>query len=190
MSKPLKTWRVGTLVYDRRALFNVFFWMLWGDFCLNLMDSGVATTVPLVQLRKFGASKMTIGLLTGSAVELMGTLACLFRVFATAGSFVFSRFLLNYSEDYPGPICLGAAGLYLLAFLLMCFMVKEGKYPPPSPPEGRGFDRAITAIQRYARECYSLPYYWKYYLFTFCFICGFRPFRDFLLLYGKETLKI
>src|SRR5438552_3205468 len=71
MSEPVKIWRVGTLVYDRRALFNVFFWMLWGDFCLNLMDSGVATTVPLIQLRKFGASKMTIGLLTGSAVELM-----------------------------------------------------------------------------------------------------------------------
>ena len=49
-----KTWAVGTLVYDRRALYNVFFWMLWGDFCLMLMDSGVAPNLVTLQLGKQG----------------------------------------------------------------------------------------------------------------------------------------
>ena len=51
-----KTWRVGTLTYTRPQLVNVFFWMLWGDFCLNLMDSGVQPNVIPLQLKKYGAS--------------------------------------------------------------------------------------------------------------------------------------
>ena len=290
---PEKTWHVGTLVYDRPKLFNVFFWMLWGDFCLNLMDSGVAPNLAIVQLKKYGASATTIGLLTGTAVELMsmigvavistssdrhrgwlgrrmpymlwatpplaiflaamgfapqwaekvqrampgllgglsaggltitvfaffylgyrffdlfpqsvyyylwtdviphelmGTFACLFRVFATAGTLLFNLLLLKHVEDKPGLICLLAAGLYLVTFLLLCFMVKEGSYPPPEPPpQGTFIERSGRSIARYIRESYSLAFYWKYYLFTLCFMCGFRPFRDFLLLYGKETLKI
>ena len=56
-----RIWRVGTLVYDRSALLNVFFWMLWGDFCLNLMDSGVTPTLVPLQLKKVGATDATIG---------------------------------------------------------------------------------------------------------------------------------
>ena len=45
--------------------------MLWGDFCLNLMDSGVQPNVIPLQLKKYGASMSAIGFLTGSVVELM-----------------------------------------------------------------------------------------------------------------------
>src|SRR5881227_454854 len=68
---PCKTWRVGTLVYDRKALFNVFFWMLWGDFCLNLMDSGVGTSLVLLQLKRYGASNSTIGFVQGTVIEVL-----------------------------------------------------------------------------------------------------------------------
>jgi hypothetical protein len=123
--------------------------------------------------------------------ELMGTFACLFRVFATGGTLMFNLFLLKHAEDKPGLICLLSAGLYLATFLLLCFRVKEGAYPPPEPPPpGRFVERMTRSIGRYVRESYSLAFYWKYYLFTFCFMCGFRPFSNFLLLYGKETLKI
>src|SRR4051812_40878384 len=33
-----KPYKVGTLAYDRRGLVTVFVWLLWGDFCLYLMD--------------------------------------------------------------------------------------------------------------------------------------------------------
>src|ERR1041384_5363325 len=65
------TWRVGTLTYDRRGLFNVFFWMLWGDFVLNVMDSGVASSVATVQLSKYHASKTLIGFINGTFVEIL-----------------------------------------------------------------------------------------------------------------------
>src|SRR3954470_1374662 len=66
-----KTWRVGTLTYTRPQLANVFFWMLWGDFCLNLMDSGVGSSLVLLQLRRHGASNHTIGFVQGTVIEVL-----------------------------------------------------------------------------------------------------------------------
>jgi nitrate/nitrite transporter NarK len=104
---------------------------------------------------------------------------------------LFNLFLLKYSEDRPALICLIAAGMYLAVFVLLCLRVKEGAYPPPEPPPpGPPLQRTARNIRRYVRESYSLAFYWKYYLFNLCFMCGFVPFRDFLLLYGKETLKM
>src|SRR6266513_3143259 len=71
-----KTWRVGTLVYDRRALVNVFIWMLWGDFCLFLMDGGIGRTLVPLQLKKFGASNTLIAVINKSLVELIVLVLC------------------------------------------------------------------------------------------------------------------
>jgi MFS family permease len=123
--------------------------------------------------------------------ELMGTFASLFRMCATAGSLLFNKYLLERIADHPGPICLLAAALYLVTFVLLCFMVKEGSYlDPEPPPPGGPIERFTRAARRYARECYSLAYYWKFYLFTLCFMCGFVPFRGFLLLYGKRVMTM
>lgn len=56
-----KIYRVGTLVYTRAALFQVMFWMLWGDFCFQLLESLPGAVIPL-QLRWEGASDTLIGL--------------------------------------------------------------------------------------------------------------------------------
>ncbi len=56
-----KLYRVGTLTYTRAALFQVMFWMLWGDFCFQLLESLPAAVIPL-QLRWEGASDTLIGL--------------------------------------------------------------------------------------------------------------------------------
>src|SRR4051812_1796613 len=71
MERGEKTWHVGSLSYSLPGLVNVFFWMLWGDFCLNLMDSGVQPNVIPLQLKKYGASMSAIGFLTGTVVEVM-----------------------------------------------------------------------------------------------------------------------
>ena len=62
-----KTWCVGTLTYNKSQLVNVFIWMLWGDFCLFLMDSGVGRTLVPLQLKKFGASNTLM--LAGKGVK-------------------------------------------------------------------------------------------------------------------------
>jgi hypothetical protein len=69
-----RTWRVGTLQYNSAELGKVFFWLLWGDFCLTLMDGGVATSVVSLQLKKLGASNTVIGLLNGTVIALLSAL--------------------------------------------------------------------------------------------------------------------
>ena len=288
-----RVWRVGTLAYTPGGLGNVFGWMLWGDFCLSLMDFGVVPNLVPLQLKKYGASGMMIGFITGTVMELMstvmvavvstwsdrhrgplgrrmpfllwatpplalclvvlgfspqlaawlkgaapgllagfnigaltigtmtvaltaykffdivpqsvyyylwpdviparlmGTFTSLFRVVGTLGTILFNWKLIKYVETHPQWICLLAAGLYLFSFLMLVLMVREGDYPPPeSPPEGTFPERAIKTVRRYVRECYSHAYYWKIYGFNLLFVCGLAPFRQFLILYAKNTLHI
>jgi len=56
---------VGTLEYTKWGLVSVFFWMLWGDFCLSLMELVIPKLLPLT-LKDMGASNKTIGLLVGT----------------------------------------------------------------------------------------------------------------------------
>src|SRR5579872_866436 len=284
-----RAWRVGTLIYNRRTLVNVFIWMLWGDFCLYLMDAGVGNNLILLQFKKFGASNTLIAVVKTSLVELlilvlcpivstwsdrhrsrlgrripfmlyatpvlalflmlvglsptiavwiksisphflasiplagltialltvtyagykfcdifpqsvyyylwadvippgvMGTFTCLFRVFSTLGVWVFNRYLLKYCDDHPAAICIGAASLYVVSFLLLCTQVKEGEYPPPPPAAtGPPVPRTVEYVKRFFRECFSNSFYWKYYLCLLCFNVGFTPFRDYLIFYGKD----
>jgi hypothetical protein len=55
---------VGTLAYTRGALLQVVFWMLWGDFFFQLLES-LPTITPLL-LRWHGASDSTIALVSGT----------------------------------------------------------------------------------------------------------------------------
>ena len=59
-----KLYRVGTLTYTKAMLVQVVFWMLWGDFFFQLLESMVTVT-PLL-LRWHGASDTLIGLVGGS----------------------------------------------------------------------------------------------------------------------------
>ena len=56
-------YRVGTLTYTKGALLQVMFWMLWGDFFFQLLETITPALMPL-QLRWEGASDTMIGLLT------------------------------------------------------------------------------------------------------------------------------
>lgn len=245
-----REWRVGTLTYNRGQLANVFFWLLWGDFCLALMDNGVALQAVNLQLKKLGASNAAIGFLNGTVMsimsaflvtivstasdrtrsrmgrrmpyllwatpplavflmgigfsaqlagmlknvwpagaaglawvaghllpgvgslpgeaalvigmmtvmitlyklcdlfpqsiyyylwadvvppQLMGSFVCLFRVVAAVGIFIFERYLLKYADTHPEWVYVGAGVLYLVSFIAMSLIVKEGEYPPPPP---------------------------------------------------------
>ncbi|MFT3785220.1 MAG: MFS transporter [Tepidisphaeraceae bacterium] len=63
---------VGTLRYSREQLLSVFFWMLWGDLCVNVMETIIPRLVPL-HLERLKASSFVMGLVIGvpSFVELI-----------------------------------------------------------------------------------------------------------------------
>lgn len=66
-----KIWTVGTLVYTVGGLCILFFWLLLGDFALNLRDRSVGPTVQLF-LKREGASDTVMALLLSSIPPFLG----------------------------------------------------------------------------------------------------------------------
>jgi maltose/moltooligosaccharide transporter len=66
-----KRYSVGTLCYTKGALLKVMFWLLWGDFCLMIMESLLPNVVPL-QLRWSGAHDSLVGFLSQGLPAFIG----------------------------------------------------------------------------------------------------------------------
>lgn len=63
--------RKGTLEYTAAGLVLLFFYMLWGDLCIQLMEYDVPNILPL-QLRELGSSNTLIALIAGTIPALFG----------------------------------------------------------------------------------------------------------------------
>jgi MFS family permease len=122
--------------------------------------------------------------------KLMGTFACLFRVCSTAGVYVFNRWLIKHCDDHPGALCVGAGALYMITFVLLCFMVKEGDYPPPEPRKSGGIRRVWESVRAFVDECFTHAFYWKIYLYNLFFMVGFIPCARLLILYATTDLHM
>jgi len=87
----------------------------------------------------------------------------LFKVVGSGSGALYSYFVFKYANTHMQEIFLGAALLYLAAFGLMCWKVKEGSYPPPPPNLGKqpGF---LAALRTYATECFTHRFYWFFFL--------------------------
>ena len=77
----------------------------------------------------------------------------------------------------------GIALIYLVAFLLMCLMVREGGYPPPEPPKK-------NPVAAYFRECFSLKFYRWFFLGIACNEASTVCRTMFNLLFAKNTLSL
>jgi maltose/moltooligosaccharide transporter len=109
---PPKTWTVGSITYTRPQLIHVFFWLLWGDFCLTIMDGFVMGPVLTLQMKAAGASNAAIGFLNGTVMAIMSAL--LVSVIGTASDRHRGRLgrrmpFLLWSTP-PLAICLGLVG--------------------------------------------------------------------------------
>jgi Na+/melibiose symporter-like transporter len=93
---------------------------------------------------------------------VMARFLSLFRVVGTAAGFVFSRYMFGYVETHRKAIFIGAAMIYLVSFMLMCWRVEEGEYPPPDPDFNQ--PGLIKTIRTYLRECFGIPIYRHYFL--------------------------
>jgi Na+/melibiose symporter-like transporter len=114
--------------------------------------------------------------------EMMGRFTSLFRVVATLGGVIFHKWILGYADTHPGAVYIGCGLLYMSAFMLMCMIVKEGEYPPPPPKQ----KRAAGALAMWFKECFSIRYYWNYYLSFACFRWAWIPFNALLINYATE----
>jgi hypothetical protein len=100
--------------------------------------------------------------------EYLGRFISAFRVVGTAGMFTFNKWVLPMAETHFREIFVGAACLYLFAFLLICWRVREGPYPPP-PPVDRSKGIVWGAIKDYIRTCFSDRLFLFFFATNACF---------------------
>lgn len=279
----LPRWFVGTLAYTTGGLVLLFFWLLLGDFALNLRDRSISPMIQLM-LENEGVSDTAMALLISSLPPLLGLLItpivsyrsdrlrsrwgrripflivptplaalamvgiaftpalagalhealaprfdratcviavfgvfwtcfevaaivslsvfgglindvvprpvlgrffALFRAVSLMDGILFNYFLIKHAEAHSTLMFIAIAVVFGVGFVLMCFMVKEGTYPPPpvmDGPERAGFFHATSA---YFRECFTHRYYlWIFATFTLAHLT-FLPINLFSIRYAK-----
>lgn len=120
--------------------------------------------------------------------ELMARFLALFRVVGTLGTFVFSWYLFPHVVEHRQVVCAGIGFTYLAAFLLMCWRVKEGEYPPPSTAESRtSFFRSFVA---YFREALSVPIYRNYLIMYAMVTAASTSAGAFVTLFARNSLQL
>lgn len=67
--------RCGTLTYTRRGLVVLFAWLLWGDFCFNMMETVIPSILPL-KLRSLGSANWLIALIMSTLPGVFNTTIC------------------------------------------------------------------------------------------------------------------
>ncbi|MEO6873902.1 MAG: MFS transporter [Opitutaceae bacterium] len=92
--------------------------------------------------------------------EIIGRFFGLFRVVSLVTGMLFNFFLIGHAREHYLPIFVTLGTVYGLGLALMCWFVKEGEYPPPTPLAGGAKPGLRADIRTYARECFSHPYYW------------------------------
>lgn len=89
--------------------------------------------------------------------RVMGRFIASFRLVGYSAGWVWSFYLFGLSKEYAVAIYTGIGLLYLVAFTLMCFRVKEGTYPPP--PVQTGGVGLLGSTRTYIQECFGNRYY-------------------------------
>ena len=121
-------------------------------------------------------------------LELMARFLSWFRIVGTAATVAFLWFVFPHLTLHRREIFLGVGLFYTAAFLLMCFRVKEGDYPPPPPPAERA--GLVASFRLYFKECLSEPLYRNFFLASVLAIAATACAGPFSILFTRETLGL
>jgi len=95
----------------------------------------------------------------------------LFRIAGIAASASYNYFIFKFGDSHTREILMGAALLYFVGFMQMCWKVKEGEYPPaPETLDKRKGFR--SEAKTYFHECFIHRIYLYYFLHTACWNIG------------------
>jgi len=118
--------------------------------------------------------------------EIIGRFFGFFRAISLVAAMVFNFWIIGHAEEYFGAIFIGLGLVYGIGFSLMCFMVKEGDYPPPAPRTQAGRLAFIAPVKAYMRECFANPYYlWIFLAMTLGLLAG-GPINTYSIFYAKS----
>lgn len=170
---------------------------MWLDQLLGLRSPGIVSC-QLIVFSIFWASfelfqtiaQSVLGGLINDVVptEVIGRFYGLFRAVSLGAAIIFNFWLIGYAEQHYVVIFLGLGTLFGGGFTLMCLMVKEGEYPPPTPRDTGVtlFRRVVDPVRIYFRECYSHPYYRWVFLASMLGSIAAAPVNSFSVFYAKS----
>ena len=122
----------------------------------------------------------------------MGRFLALFRVFGAAGTAVVTYWLLGLTETHSRHIFIGIAVLNLVCFSLLCWLVREGTYPPVERnPAGDGAGRGrrfLAATKVFVRESYRHPVYLWVYVVRICLYGALLGLSHFTIFFPQHEL--
>ncbi len=118
--------------------------------------------------------------------KYIGRFMALFQLSGALAGFVFSRYFFKYVETDLPYLFSGLSVLFTLMMLLMIFCVKEGTYPQ-TVNEGKGVTNAVVT---YVKECYSIPFYYSFFMMMALSEVSMVCRTMFNSLYATETLGL
>jgi maltose/moltooligosaccharide transporter len=119
--------------------------------------------------------------------ELMARFLAMFRVVGTGGTFVFSWYVFPHLLSHRKLVCAGIGFAYLAAFLLMCWQVKEGAYPPSEDKKRASYWKTYAT---YFRETLSVPLYRNYLIMYALVTAASTCAGPFVTLFARTTLQL
>lgn len=87
-------------------------------------------------------------------MAFMGRFIGFFKVVGALAGALFHFFIFKYATTHTSVIFLGAAVLYLTAFVLLSLNVKEGEYPPPDEILDKKRRFSLAPIKTFFHECF------------------------------------
>ncbi len=164
----LRVFSLGAMTLVLLGLFTVS-WHFFNMVLVNLFNFLVRDVVPQPLIARY----VSLGTVINITASMLFTW------------FIFPHILINRKI-----ICVVVGLIYLTAFMLMCWQVKEGKYPPPEPrPAGGFFANYLKSFFTYFRECLSVPIY-RNFVIVYALMVAAGSTAPFSLLFLKKTIHL
>ncbi len=120
--------------------------------------------------------------------KYIGRFMSLLQLVGSGAGFFFSRYLLKYIETDLQLLFVGLTIAFLIGMGVIFLFVREGNYPPIE--EEKRFPGLIGIVVSYVRECYSVPFYYAFFLMMALSETSLVCRNMFNLLYAKNTLGL
>lgn len=121
-------------------------------------------------------------------LTLMARFLSWFRIIGNIAGATFLWFVFPTILSHRKETFLGIAVFYFVAFMLMCWNVKEGEYVEPEP-HSKG-SNIITRFGAYFRDCLALPIYRNFFIAIVLVTVASGCAGSFITLFARNTLHL
>lgn len=110
-----------------------------------------------------------------------------FRVVGAVSTFAFLWYVFPYTAEYRKTVFWSVGVWYAVVFVLMCWKVKEGEYPPAPEDTRPGFVRSFLG---YFRDCLRVPLYRNIFIAWILWLLASGCSGPFLTLFARKSLNL